>query len=426
MLLRIVSCLVLVAATEGALTAEELAKFTNSGVCGGTVSVVESGENYVITSNGLPDHLWTCVNPNNPGIQSYSFTVPKDPVFASSPRCTNLGEIGFTIHGVPVFNLFTGENLNAIEGDSEEEMDDCGGHNAPGGEYHYHELPVTTTCSNPIYDTSNPNPQFLGLALDGFPIYSQGSGIDLAILDECHGTTLPDGSGRYAYIAADMHFPYIMGCFKGTPVDNGRTTYACPTAVSVGEVCQCNGGAAVWVSRCMITCGVADCDNESTPSRCNSMKRKKRSVKGARRKERSVFTSVKMNLLQSVSSLFSRNRRSIMSDACHDPNDAVWDEDDQRCNISPPDRLCPDGGGGGGMPGGPPPGGGGGGPPEGGGGRPPPGGGGGGPPEGGGGGPPPAPNCPNPNADDDDGGSSAVYVNVVVVTFSILAATILH
>merc|ERR1719295_2124922 len=63
--------------------------------------------------------------------------------------------------------------------------------------------------------------QFLvGVAWDGFPIYNKfdadGAEIDNSMLDECHGYNATDGSG-YRYIVND-EFPYIIGCFVGTPL----------------------------------------------------------------------------------------------------------------------------------------------------------------------------------------------------------------
>ena len=52
-------------------------------------------------------------------------------------------------------------------------------------------------------------------------------GFDTSRLDKCHGANITpqDGHGRrYAYIATADHFPYIIGCYKGTPA---TTSYTC-------------------------------------------------------------------------------------------------------------------------------------------------------------------------------------------------------
>ena len=50
------------ATARAALTDAELSAFQSGGGCGGSVSITEDGDNYVIVSNGLPDHLWQCVS----------------------------------------------------------------------------------------------------------------------------------------------------------------------------------------------------------------------------------------------------------------------------------------------------------------------------------------------------------------------------
>ena len=57
---------------------------------------------------------------------------------------------------------------------SEELMDCCDGHTTPGdGVYHHHDLPIANKlCDDPAYDSSNTAiPQFMGISLDGFPIF---------------------------------------------------------------------------------------------------------------------------------------------------------------------------------------------------------------------------------------------------------------
>lgn len=70
----------------------------------------------------------------------------------------------------------------------------------------------------------NDTDKFLGVALDGNPIYGPkasdfSSLITSADLDACHGR-FKDGRYRY-HITAD--FPYTLGCYKGTDGANGKT-----------------------------------------------------------------------------------------------------------------------------------------------------------------------------------------------------------
>ena len=85
-------------------------------------------------------------------------------------------------------------------------FDDCDGHPAPGGQYHYHQTP---DC---VY--SGQNNQLLGIAKDGFPIYGikdeNGNELTSADLDQCHGRMY---NGQYQYHMT-RDFPYILGCFK--------------------------------------------------------------------------------------------------------------------------------------------------------------------------------------------------------------------
>ena len=50
---------------------------------------------------------------------------------------------------------------------------------------------------------------------------SQGTGLPDGPLDVCHGQTLADG--RYAYIAVQDDFPYVLGCFRARPDSNQNT-----------------------------------------------------------------------------------------------------------------------------------------------------------------------------------------------------------
>src|SRR5690606_32781637 len=106
---------------------------------------------------------------------------------------------------------------------------------------------TSTPWTLPAVDTTKPSP-ILGWALDGFPIYGPQGCLDTAcaevvtfesgwaqtgdpttyawdnhaykastdanVLDKCNGRVGPDGTYRYHATAG---FPYILGCFTGTP-----------------------------------------------------------------------------------------------------------------------------------------------------------------------------------------------------------------
>ncbi len=90
------------------------------------------------------------------------------------------------------------------------------------GNYHYHSLPTydSTECTQPLY-TDNGVGQFLGVAMDGHPIYSKGGApYGTKGLDACNGKTI---NGRYIYIANTDTFPYILGCFHSIPTGSPQT-----------------------------------------------------------------------------------------------------------------------------------------------------------------------------------------------------------
>ena len=110
------------------------------------------------------------LNGSVPAAQSYKFFLPKNPE-VSGPYALGEGPIGFAKNGVPFFNPLTSEGLNAVGGASRQAVDACMGASSEHGEYHYRQLPKSHDCDNPIYDIRNHSSQFLGVALDGFPIY---------------------------------------------------------------------------------------------------------------------------------------------------------------------------------------------------------------------------------------------------------------
>ncbi|XP_066295094.1 uncharacterized protein [Branchiostoma lanceolatum] len=133
-----------------------------------------------------------------------------------------MGTIGLSLSGAAIFNPFTIGCYDAGILESEG-FDDCKGHPAPHGVYHYH---ITPPC---IFDVTEVPSPIIGVALDGFPIYGPtdetGRALTSADLDECHGRQV---NGQYRYhVTSD--FPYFLGCFRGAPVD----------AQITGEPCNC-------------------------------------------------------------------------------------------------------------------------------------------------------------------------------------------
>ena len=154
------------------------------------------------------------INNNEAVIQDFRITLPEDPVPLDEETCLTGGPIGWTVHGVALYNPFNAFGTNAVEGDEAEEFDTCQGHADMFGVYHYHQLP--DICVFQGADTS-----VHGIARDGFPIYGQYmedgvTKVQESDLDKCHGRCGADGKYRYHMTKT---YPYILGCFRGTPMD---------------------------------------------------------------------------------------------------------------------------------------------------------------------------------------------------------------
>ncbi|XP_066288587.1 uncharacterized protein [Branchiostoma lanceolatum] len=232
--MRTLLLLCALAAAALALTPEEIQDFKtrdvteqNTGLKG-TVTLTTAGDTITIVSNGIPDHATAIYpnrhNPNSIVAQNLRFTIPKDPQVASQTTCLPMGPVGVAINGVPIFNPFTSECLDAKEN---EVFDECDGHPAPNGQYHYHIHP---DC---VFDGTSSHSQIVGVAADGFAIYGpvdeDGTVLTNADLDECHGR-MKDGVYRYH---VTNEYPYFMACFKGTVrSDSGIMTGRCRCEVN--------------------------------------------------------------------------------------------------------------------------------------------------------------------------------------------------
>ncbi|TNF29833.1 MAG: YHYH protein [Deltaproteobacteria bacterium] len=204
----------------------------------------------VVTSNGIPDFTFTQVTPNALTAQTHVWRFPRDPAPAAAPAAVPLGgPAAIAVNGLPIFGPTEAPQDGYRDPVLDELLDYCGGHTAPGGVYHFHARP---DC---LLEGLDGVPYVvLGYAFDGYPILSPwvcddpacvsvrevqsgwaqveavyGASITNAWsahayvpgtseLDECNGMTL--GDGRYAYFATDT-FPYLLGCYRGTPTANG-------------------------------------------------------------------------------------------------------------------------------------------------------------------------------------------------------------
>lgn len=218
--------------TKGSVN-PDLADPESSAVCvDGTV---------VISANGIPDYTYIRTSPGDPNAQDLTYSIPGTPTpAATTSDVARLGAIAVATNGVPIYGPTegTGGDVLSLGG----ALSECGSHNGPGG-FHMH-LMGTSSTTDCIYTPAEvaAGPKLLGYAFDGFPIYTgndqytssweltdaslfatdtwsahsyvAGSGD----LDECNGLT--DANGSYAYYTTDT-FPYMLGCYTGTPTENG-------------------------------------------------------------------------------------------------------------------------------------------------------------------------------------------------------------
>ena len=199
------------------------------------VTATCSATQLTVKSNGMIGYTFQQITPNSLAAQNFTWTIPLAPLKNSAPTSivNKLGALGFTVTGLPIYGptegpvppteAFGDPVYNGI-------LDSCKGHTGPSRDYHYHALLATSACLL--------NQTLLGFALDGFPIYSNPGNVyksgysitgnpktnswsaytyksgDSNTLDSCNGRV--SASGSYGYYITTA-FPYIIGCFAGTP-----------------------------------------------------------------------------------------------------------------------------------------------------------------------------------------------------------------
>lgn len=186
------------------------------------------GDQRVFTGNDLPNHPTGNFpisssddayaydrNPNSIKQQSITLTLPANPTAAAQPNCIG-GEVGIMLSGVVIFSAFDADGRDAP---AHEVQDNCDGHPQVSGFYHYHNL------SDCIQDTATGHSALVGYAFDGYGIYGyygeNGEELTNADLDACHGHThMIEWNGQMVemyHYHATHEFPYVVGCFHGTP-----------------------------------------------------------------------------------------------------------------------------------------------------------------------------------------------------------------
>lgn len=148
-------------------------------------------------------------NPNAIQAQKILESVPLNPRVSQTPRCLNMGPVGYSLNGVAIFNALDGEGRDAA---AHEILDKCGGHPERTGEYHYHDYSECMT-------EKSSEPKLIGYMLDGFGLYKYPINPTNKDLDECHGVVGEvnwNGKNQsiYHYVITD-EYPYTIGCFRG-------------------------------------------------------------------------------------------------------------------------------------------------------------------------------------------------------------------
>jgi len=157
-------------------------------------------------------------NPNSISSYTLQAALRAEPEEAKEPSCVG-GTIGVMKSGVPLFSAFDAGGRDAV---ATEIQDSCDAHPERTGQYHYHGISSCLAKSG-----SEARSELLGWALDGFGIYverdSEGTMLSSADLDTCHGRTSTvewDGEQvRMYHYVATLDFPYMVACYRGTPID---------------------------------------------------------------------------------------------------------------------------------------------------------------------------------------------------------------
>jgi len=233
-----------------------LAPGAGSGYAKPKVAASCSDGTLTVSSNGMIGYTFVATTPNALKEQAYTWKVTTSPKVAASATSikTQMGTVAFTVTGIPIFGPMEGPvPAQEAYGDPvyNNLLDTCKGHTGYSGDYHYHAILVMNSC---YFDET-----IIGYANDGFPIYSNPgytyvSGYKMTgnpksnswnaytyqtggatTLDECNGRTDENGDYRY-YITKT--FPYIIGCYKGTPATQVGTAEAPMAMRSSTYICE--------------------------------------------------------------------------------------------------------------------------------------------------------------------------------------------
>lgn len=217
------------------------------------IEVECADDTLIVRSNGIPHYEFVQITPNPLLETNRVYRLPLNPQLAEKPTpIPLLGTVGVAINGIPFFGPNEGGVPFPGFGDPiyNSIMDACMGHTAR--EYHYHAL--VQACLAADIKPGEPSP-ILAYAADGFAVYGPYSCVDeecskvvkvksswrklrdpeidswdafryepqegSEYLDRCNGHGGHDHGGHdhggeYHYHVTES-WPYILGCFSGTP-----------------------------------------------------------------------------------------------------------------------------------------------------------------------------------------------------------------
>lgn len=218
---------------------------------------------FVVDSNGMPTYTFVQTTPNALKEQKDHWEIPRSPAAASATTDVPLlGVAGFAVNGMPFF----GPNEAAQPADEafgdpiyNGLMDPCFGHTSD--QYHYHSLLqkcliVSGLVAKPWMNADPPATEaspIIAWAMDGYPVHGsqecedaacskvvvmqsgyektgdpktyawkaytwKAHAADATYLDACNGHEGPKGDYHYH---ATSGFPYVIGCYHGTPASTG-------------------------------------------------------------------------------------------------------------------------------------------------------------------------------------------------------------
>jgi hypothetical protein len=221
-----------------------------------TLSASCDDTHLVVHSNGIPTFTFVPITPNDLGTQAYTWNIPRSPARAATTTDVPLlGPAAITVTGLPIY----GPTENPMDDYRDPYLDDaianlldeCNGHTAPRGVYHFHARPeclvvslggaraglvigfafdgypilVPLACDDASCTATHELSSSWRLTIDEYTTATRGPAWDihefvegLGELDECNGMaiTTPGSPYDYAYFATDT-FPYFLGCYRGTP-----------------------------------------------------------------------------------------------------------------------------------------------------------------------------------------------------------------